>query len=100
MTTRAIWIVAWTIVAVWSLAALLGYGAVDLVGGFAVDRADLAARDPEQAAWIAWFFDTLRDLGLFAIVAVWLVVAALVLGIAALVARARRDRDRFSGGRR
>ncbi|GGK43808.1 hypothetical protein [Salinarimonas ramus] len=100
MTTRRVWIVAWAIVALWSLAALLGYGAVDLVGGFAVNRADLAARDPEQVAWIAWFFDTIRDLGLFAIVAIWLVVGAIVLGIAALVAKATGDRERFTDARR
>ncbi|MGJ3263871.1 MAG: hypothetical protein ACFE0R_11610 [Salinarimonas sp.] len=104
MTTNAsrriAWIVAWVLVAIWSLAALLAWGAVDLVGGFAVERADMAARDPEHVAWIAWVFDTLRDLGLAAIVAIWLVTSAITLGAAALIAKATRDRERFTDARR
>lgn len=91
---RGVWIVAWILVAVWSLAALVGYGVIDLFGTFAVNRADLAARDPDQVAWIAWFFETLRDLGLLAVGALWLLVSAAILGVAALVAKARRDRAR------
>lgn len=98
--TRGVWIVAWVLVAVWSLAALVGYGVIDLFGTFAVERADLAARDPDQVAWIAWFFETLRDLGLFAVGALWLLVSAAILGVAALVAKARRDRERFTDARR
>jgi ABC-type Na+ efflux pump permease subunit len=98
--TRGVWIVAWVLVAVWSLAALVGYGVIDLFGTFAVERADLAARDPDQVAWIAWFFETLRDLGLFAVGALWLLVSAAILGVAALVAKATRDRERFTDARR
>lgn len=98
--TRGVWIVAWVLVAVWSLAALVGYGVIDLFGTFAVERADLAARDPDQVAWIAWFFDTLRDFGLLAVGALWLLVSAAILGVAALVARATRDRERFTDARR
>jgi hypothetical protein len=97
---RTVWIVAWMLVAVWSIAALVGYGVIDLFGTFAVNRADLAARDPEQVAWIAWFFETVRDLGLFAVVAAWLIVSAAILGIAGLIAKAKRDRARFTDARR
>ncbi|WP_349367434.1 hypothetical protein [Salinarimonas sp.] len=97
---RGVWIVAWILVAVWSLAALVGYGVIDLFGTFAVERADLAARDPDQVAWIAWFFETLRDLGLLAVGALWLLVSAAILGVAALVAKAKRDRSRFTDGTR
>ncbi|MGP9820533.1 hypothetical protein ACTZWW_11000 [Salinarimonas sp. NSM] len=104
MTTRATrrlaWTIAWILVALFSLVALAAWGAVDLVGGFAVDRADMAARDPEQVAWIAWLFDTLRDFGLAAIVAIWLVASAITLGTAAVIGKATRDRERFSDGRR
>jgi len=97
---RGVWVIAWILVAVWSLAALVGYDVIDLFGTFAVNRADLAARDPDQIAWIAWFFDTVRDLGLFAVGAAWLIVSAAILGIAWLIAKAKRDRERFTDARR
>lgn len=100
MTTRRIWTVALLLVALWTMAALVGWGLIDLVGGFAVDRADVAARDPDHVAWIAWFFDTLRGLGVAAVVAAWLIVTTVILGIAALLARATRDRGRFTDARR
>ncbi len=105
MTSRRIWIVAWALVALWTLAALAGYGVVDLLGGVAVERADVAARDPEHVAWIVWFFDLVRDLGLAAIVFAWAVVTAVILGIGALLAKITRDRADIrdagpSGGRR
>ena len=97
---RGVWIAAWVLVAVWTLAALVGYGVIDLFGTFVVNRADLAARDPDQVAWIAWFFDTIRDLGLFVVGATWLIVTATILGIAALIAKAKRDREHFTDARR
>lgn len=97
---RGVWIAAWVLVAAWTLAARVGYGVVDLFGTVAVNRADLAARDPDQVAWIAWFFDTVRDLGLFVVVAAWLIVTSAILGIAALIAKAKRDRARVTDARR
>ena len=97
---RMVWLVAWLLVGLWTLAALAGFGLVDLVGGFAVDSADVAARDPDQLAWIAWAFDTLRDLGLAVIVLAWAVIGAIILGVAALITKAMRDRARFTDARR
>ena len=85
MARTTVWVIAIVLVGLWTLAALVGYGAIDLLGTVAADRAGTTATDPDHIAGIARLFRGLRDLGLFAVVALWLVVTALILLVAAAI---------------
>lgn len=87
MARVTIWAAAFVLVGAWTLLALLGYGALDFLGTFAVERADTAATRPEDVAGIARLFALLRDLGLFAVIVLWFCVSAVILLIAAALAR-------------
>jgi hypothetical protein len=84
---RLIWIVAWLVVAAWSLVAWGSYGLVGLFGDVAVRNADILTGHPETVEFLSWALATLRSLGLFAVVAVWAVVSLLILGAAAVLAK-------------
>lgn len=87
MARTTVWVIAMILVGLWTLAALVGYGAIDLLGTFAVDRAGTTATEPAHVDGIARLFRALRDLGLFAVIALWFAVTAVILLIAAVLAR-------------
>ncbi len=84
---RVVWILAWIGVALWSAASLGAYALVDLFGDIAYRHADVVSTDPETVVWVAWAVDLVRDLGLGALVVLWVVVALLILGVAWIITR-------------
>jgi hypothetical protein len=84
---RAIWILAWIAVALWSLFAWGAYALVDVFGDAAVRNADVVTGHPEAVEFLGWALATLRSLGLAAVVVVWGLVSLIVLGIGALLSR-------------
>ncbi len=85
---RIVWVLAWTGVALWSLFALGAYGLLDLVWSATTAGADLAPRAPDSFTTgephpledLFAFFAGLKSLGGFALGAVWLVGALMMLG--------------------
>jgi hypothetical protein len=84
---RAVWIVAWIAVAIWSLVAWGAYGLLDVFGDVAVRNADVVTGHPETVELLAWGLATLRDLGLVAVILVWGFVSLLILAAAAVLGR-------------
>jgi hypothetical protein len=82
---RALWVLAWIGVAIWSLFAWGAYGLLDLFGGVAVRNADMVTDHPETVEWLSWALATLRSLGLGAIVVVWGLVSLLILAVPAVL---------------
>lgn len=82
---RLLWVIAWIVVAIWSLVAWGTYGLFDLFGDMAVRNADMVGGDPEAVVWIAWALGALRGLGLGAIVFVWGLVSLLILAVPAVL---------------
>jgi len=81
---RALWVLAWIGVAVWSLFAWGAYGLFDFFGGLAVRNADAVTSHPETVEWLSWAFAMLKGLGLSAIVFVWGLVSLLILAVPAV----------------
>lgn len=85
---RLVWVLAWVGVALWSLFALGAHGVLDLVWSATTAGADLAPREPGSFTTgephpledLFPFFAALKSLGGFALVAVWAVGAATMLG--------------------
>jgi hypothetical protein len=81
---RALWVLAWIAVALWSLFAWGAYGLLDVFGGFAARNADVVTDHPETVEWLSWGLSTLSSLGLAAIVFVWGLVSLLILAVPAI----------------
>ncbi len=71
--------VVWSLIA-WGAHALLGW-----VGGIAAGNADLVTDHPETVVWLSSLAGGLTGLGLFGIVAVWLLGLALIAIVAGLL---------------
>lgn len=82
---RALWVLAWIAVALWSLFAWGAYGLLDVFGDFAARNADMVTSQPETVEWLSWALVTLRGLGLAAIVFVWGAVSLLILAVPAVL---------------
>jgi hypothetical protein len=81
---RALWVLAWIGVALWSLFAWGAYGLLDVFGGIAARNADVVTSQPEAVEWLSWALSTLKGLGLAAIVVVWGLVSLLILAVPAV----------------
>lgn len=96
---RLLWILAWMAVAIWSLFAWGAYGLLDFFGGVAARNADFVTAHPETVEWLSWALNTLRSLGLGAIVVVWGLVSLLILAVPAVLGLflggPRRDRPSY-----
>ena len=96
--TRLIWFMAWAGVALWSLFALLAWGALDLAGTALVGGADLAPRppdsfrtgDPHPLEFLAPAALAFKRVGIGMVGFVWFSVSALILGVAWASARVYR----------
>jgi hypothetical protein len=80
-----LWVLAWIVVAIWSLFAWGAYGLLDLFGGVAVRNADVVSNHPETVEWLSWALAALRGLGLGAIVVIWGFVSLLILAVPAAI---------------
>jgi len=100
---RLVWAAAWAAVALWSLIAWGAYGLVDVFGGLLAGGAGSIGVDPSAGAFVAWIISALKGLGLFAIVAVWLLVSAAILSVGFVLSKlfgsgARIDVTHYQGG--
>jgi hypothetical protein len=84
---RGAWRIAWIVVAAWTLLALGIYVVFDLLGDLLVDNADAVSDDPSTVSSFRSIFHFLRDVGVGALIAIWAVATAIILGIAAVGAR-------------
>lgn len=84
---KLIWFLTIVALAVWSGIAWLVHAAIGVGGNLAALNADAVPLDPEAIEWISWLASTGTGLGEWLVIAVWAVVAALVLLIGAVAAR-------------
>ena len=84
--TRIVWWGAAVGAAFWSVFALVGYAVVDTVGSGASSN-DTVPGFPPEAFTFAWIAARAHGLGLFAVLAAWLVGLAVIFGGAALFQR-------------
>ncbi|WP_230534353.1 hypothetical protein [Microvirga roseola] len=82
---RALWILAWIAVAIWSLFAWGAYGLLDVFGDYAARNAEVVTSHPETVEWLSWALVSLRSLGLIAVVVVWGAVSLLILAVPAVL---------------
>lgn len=87
---KLLWAVAWTVVAVWSLFALAGYGLVDLFGGVLARNADMLSDNPETVETLFNLLSGVRSFGLGAILTVWGAVCLAILSVPWLMGRLAR----------
>lgn len=84
--TRIVWWGAAIGAAFWSVFALVGYAVVDTVGSGAASYGTVPGF-PAEPFTFAWIAARAHGLGLFAILAGWLVGLAMIFGAAALFQR-------------
>lgn len=89
---RAVWGVAWVLVALWSMVAWALYGLVSLFGSLLARGSDLVSRDPETVEWTFWALNGVKNLGLGLVAALWAVVALAILSVAFVLSRLRPTR--------
>lgn len=82
---RFLWLVAGTLVTLWSLLAWGAYGLIDLFGSTAARHADVVSGHPETVEWLSWGLAAIRNLGLAAVVFVWGIVALLILVVPTVI---------------
>ncbi|MFN0192644.1 MAG: hypothetical protein ACKVP5_11860 [Aestuariivirga sp.] len=89
---KLIWFLTIAVVVVWSGLAWLVHAAIGVGGNFAASNADIVPLDPETVEWISWLASFGTGVGEWLVLAVWAVVAAVVLAIGAIFARLLPDR--------
>jgi hypothetical protein len=89
---KLIWFLTIAVVVVWSGLAWLVHAAIGVGGNLAASNADIVPLDPETVEWISWLASFGTGVGEWLVLAVWAVVAAVVLAIGAIFARLLPDR--------
>jgi hypothetical protein len=84
---KLIWFVTFVVLAIWSGLAWLVHAAIGVGGNLAATNADVVPLDPESIEWISWLASFGTGLGEWLVIAVWAVVAAILLAIGAIAAR-------------
>jgi hypothetical protein len=96
--TRILWVFALLAVAVWTLFAWGVYGLINFFGDTAARNADAVTNHPAGVEWLAWVASALRNVGLAAVVLVWLVVSAVIVAVPTLLSVALRTLGRGRRG--
>lgn len=84
---KLIWAVAGIAILVWSGLAWLGHGLLEWATAFASSNADRLTLGSEFSGLLIWLAGLLDGAGGFIIAAIWLIVSAAIVAVAAILSR-------------
>jgi hypothetical protein len=73
-----IWIVTWTVIALWSGVAWIAHSLVGVGGSLVAGNADIIPADPLLVEWASWLATVGTGVGEWLVVAVWAVVSLVL----------------------
>lgn len=76
-----IWIITAAVLGLWSLLAWFAHGLVGIAGGLIATNADIVPADPLLVEWASWLALAGTGIGEWLVIAVWAVVAVLLLAM-------------------
>ena len=84
---RAVWLLGWIGVAIWSLTCAIFYGVVNVIGGWAVRNADMVSSDPQVVEWTWRVLSAVHSLSTGAVLVGWGLVSLMILAVPWLLGR-------------
>lgn len=88
-----LWVLGWIGVGVWTLFALVGWGALGLFGEVARSASGQVPGFPVETFSMAWLADMAHRLGGLALLFVWAIGTAMILAVPAIASLFFRRRD-------
>jgi hypothetical protein len=82
-----IWIITWTVLAIWSLFSWLAYGLIGVSGSLIAGNADIIPADPLLIEWASWLATVGTDVGEWLVIALWALVSLVILAAGYVAAR-------------
>lgn len=84
---KLVWILTWTVIAIWSAFAWIAHSLIGVGGGLIANNADLVPSSPEVVEWTSWLVTVGTSVGEWAVIGIWAVVSLLMYIVGFVAAR-------------